>query len=182
MDMSRPPLTITPVDVEDLPRLSALAGEIWRTSYPGIISVDQIEYMLTMMYDVDVMRRDIEDGIRYDVAAVDDGQWIGFAAYGPTTPTTGEIKLHKLYLRKEYQGAGLGHAMLQHVMSEAAAAGYNRITLNVNKGNVKAIRAYERTGFTVDASVVVDIGGGYVMDDYVMTRSLQALSHSETSP
>jgi len=157
-------------EVKDLPRLSTLAAEIWRASYPGIISGDQIEYMLTMMYDVDVLRRDMAEGIRYDIATI-DGEWIGFAGYGPT-PVPGEVKLHKLYLRKEYQGAGVGSAILQHVMREAVEQGHKTMILNVNKGNARAIRAYERAGFIVKESVVVDIGGGYVMDDYVMTRPL----------
>jgi len=161
-------IRIEKAGVEDLPRLSALAADIWRASYPGIISNDQIEYMLTMMYDVDVLRREMDEGIRYDIATI-DGQWIGFAGYGPTS-TRGEVKLHKLYLRKEYQGAGLGSRMLRHVMQQAAQQGCETITLNVNKGNALAIRAYERAGFIVKESVVVDIGGGYVMDDYVMGR------------
>jgi ribosomal protein S18 acetylase RimI-like enzyme len=42
----------------------------------------------------------------------------------------------------------------------------------VNKGNHRAIACYRRHGFVEEASVVNDIGGGYVMDDYVMVRPL----------
>jgi len=169
--MTPPPDEIVRATVDDLPRISELAGLIWRESYPGIISNEQIEYMLTMMYDVDIMRREMEEeGVRYDIARL-YGEWVGFAAYGPTS-TPGEVKLHKLYLRKEWQGIGLGSLMMMHVMKEAVAAGVETITLNVNKGNAKAIRAYERSGFDIKRSVVVEIGGGYVMDDYVMSRPL----------
>jgi len=34
------------------------------------------------------------------------------------------------------------------------------------------VRAYEKHGFAIRESVVVDIGGGFVMDDFVMARSL----------
>jgi hypothetical protein len=44
--------------------------------------------------------------------------------------------------------------------------------LTVNKRNAKAMAAYQRNGFTLTESVVVDIGGGFVMDDYVMTKEL----------
>ena len=42
--------------------------------------------------------------------------------------------------------------------------------LTVNRGNAKAIRAYERNGFKVVRTQVTDIGNGFVMDDYVMEK------------
>ena len=44
--------------------------------------------------------------------------------------------------------------------------------LNVNRNNTKAIRAYERAGWHVAEEIVADIGNGYVMDDYVMSKQL----------
>ncbi|SBT09766.1 Acetyltransferase (fragment) [Candidatus Propionivibrio aalborgensis] len=42
----------------------------------------------------------------------------------------------------------------------------------MNKQNVRAIAAYERKGFSVRESVCVNIGGGFVMDDFIMSRSI----------
>jgi ribosomal protein S18 acetylase RimI-like enzyme len=164
-------ITIRQAAVEDLTAISKLAGVIWRESYPGIISNDQIEYMLARMYDVHVMMREItSEGVRYDVL-VDRGVDVGFAAYGPA-PRSGEAKLHKLYLRKDRQGRGLGSMLLRHVIEDARKAGYSTITLNVNKGNERAISTYRRNGFVIREAVVIDIGGGFVMDDYVMERPI----------
>lgn len=44
--------------------------------------------------------------------------------------------------------------------------------LNVNKHNAVAIAAYERCGFRIASGVEIDIGGGFVMDDWVMERAL----------
>lgn len=44
--------------------------------------------------------------------------------------------------------------------------------LTVNKNNVKAIRAYEKTGFKNIGSLVQDIGNGFVMDDYKMEQTV----------
>ena len=44
--------------------------------------------------------------------------------------------------------------------------------LQVNKRNTKAISSYRKYGFEVRSSTVDDIGGGYVMDDYVMEKLL----------
>ena len=155
----------------DLPAIAELAGIIWRTCYPGIISHAQIDYMLARMYSPDVLRDEIRSqGIRYDRLLVED-ELSGFASYGPTAET-GVMKLHKLYLLAEKLGRGLGSHLLQHVERAVRAGGARRLILSVNKRNTRAIKAYQRNGFVIAEAVVTDIGGGFVMDDYVMAKEL----------
>jgi GNAT superfamily N-acetyltransferase len=154
-----------------LPAISELAGVIWRACYPGIITHAQIDYMLARMYSLDVLRDEISSqGIRYDLLLV-DGKPAGFASYGPTAEM-GVMKLHKLYLLPEMQGRGLGSCLLQHVEREVRKFGARRLILSVNKRNARAITAYQRNEFVIVESVVTDIGGGFVMDDYVMAKDL----------
>lgn len=127
--------------------------------------------MLAQMYALDTMREEIRSrGIRYDLLLADDKP-VGFASYGPE-PEPGAVKLHKLYLLPEQHGRGLGSRLLQHVEREVRANGTRRLILSVNKRNIQAITAYKRNGFVIADSVVTDIGGGFVMDDYVMTKEL----------
>jgi GNAT superfamily N-acetyltransferase len=155
----------------DLPAISELAAVIWRACYPGIITTEQIDYMLARMYSLDVLRDEIRSqGIRYDFLLV-DGKPVGFASYGPTSEP-GVIKLHKLYLLPELHGRGLGSRLLQQVEREVRAGAGRRLILSVNKRNARAIAAYQRNGFVTADSVVTDIGGGFVMDDYIMAREL----------
>jgi diamine N-acetyltransferase len=44
------------------------------------------------------------------------------------------------------------------------------VLLAVNKRNVNAINAYLKHGFRIAEAVVKEIGGGFVMDDYVMEK------------
>jgi GNAT superfamily N-acetyltransferase len=155
----------------DLPAISELAGVIWRACYPGIITHAQIDYMLARMYSLDVLRDEIRSqGICYDCLLV-DGKPVGFVSYGPASEP-GVMKLHKLYLLPELHGRGLGSRLLQHVEREVRAGGVRRLMLSVNKRNAKAIAAYQRNGFVIADSVVTDIGGGFVMDDYIMAKEL----------
>lgn len=156
---------------EDLPIIAELADVIWHACYPGIISSEQIDYMLSRMYALDTMRDEIRSRrIRYDLLRV-DGESAGFASCGPTS-NPGEMKLHKLYLVPELHGQGLGSRLLQHVEQEVRSSGAHRLTLSVNKRNGKAVAAYKRNGFAIAESVVTDIGGGFVMDDYIMAKEL----------
>jgi ribosomal protein S18 acetylase RimI-like enzyme len=50
----------------------------------------------------------------------------------------------------------------------ARAYGCDALVLAVNKRNEGALAAYAKHGFAIVESVVKDIGGGFVMDDYVM--------------
>src|SRR5580658_540022 len=73
---------ILPAADTDLPAIARLAGIIWRLHYPGIISPEQIEYMLAKMYSLETLREDIDlRAIHYERLLV--GQELaGFAAYG----------------------------------------------------------------------------------------------------
>jgi len=161
--------SVAPANEADLPAISKLAGVIWRACYPGIITHEQIDYMLARMYALDTMREEIRcQRIRYDLLLV-DGKPGGFASYGPTSEP-GLMKLHKLYLLPVLQGRGLGSRLLQHVEREVHAAGAHRLVLSVNKRNARAIATYQRNGFVIAESVVTNIGGGFVMDDCIMAK------------
>ena len=156
----------------DLGTIRDLAYRIWHQHYPGIITVEQIDYMLDRDYAISTLESDLARGVWMDLIAV-DGSAMGFAAYEPTGQP-GEVKLHKIYLATELHGQGLGSQLLAHVEATAAARGYARIILQVNKQNRKAIAAYSRNGYDRERELVVDIGGGFVMDDYLMTKELPA--------
>jgi diamine N-acetyltransferase len=175
-NLNPPDPRIFPADESDLPAIARLAGVIWRAHYPGIISTGQIEYMLAKMYSLETLREDIHlRAIRYKRLLA--GQELaGFAAYGPTEQPK-LFKLHKIYLHPAWQGRGLGSLLLGHCERQAAELGAERLILTVNKRNAKAIAAYERNGFAITESIVADIGGGFVMDDYVMAKELAAASH-----
>ena len=162
---------IAPAAEADLDAIAKLAGVIWRACYPGIISPAQIEYMLGRMYGRETLRAEIQSGeIHYDRLLADQ-RLIGFASYGTTQPA-GVFKLHKLYLHPDWHGRGLGSLLLRHVERETRRIGALRLVLSVNKRNARAIASYRRNGFAIAESVVTDIGGGFVMDDYVMAKAL----------
>ncbi len=158
-------MEILPATAEDVHEIAHLAGIVWRAHYPGIISREQIEYMLAKMYDLEQLRREIATGVTY-LSAIEAKELLGFAAFGPTGT---EVKLQKLYVHPQHQRRGIGTALIQHV--ERAAHG-RTVVLTVNKRNLQAIVAYKKHGFEIRDSIVVDIGAGFVMDDYVMEKTV----------
>ncbi|MGB8168402.1 MAG: GNAT family N-acetyltransferase [Chthoniobacteraceae bacterium] len=153
----------------DIPVLRDLADCIWRISYPGMISIEQIEYMLGWMYSAEKIAAELSSGVNWEIALLDERP-IGFTSLTLHSRTLAE--LNKLYLLPELHGRGLGQAMLAHATESAAPRGCTELRLRVNKRNARALRCYDRAGFRVIDSLTADIGGGFVMDDYVLSRSL----------
>jgi len=164
-------LTIKKAALHHIELLRSLAREIWTTHYPGIITIDQIEYMLDLMYSTETIKKEINSGVIWEIIEKED-EPIGFISV--TCTKDGTVKLNKLYIKNTYHGKGFGQRALQHVMNFAKKNNFNRVCLTVNKGNMNAIKAYEKAGFIRTDSVVNDIGGGYVMDDYIYTFTINA--------
>ena len=53
----------------------------------------------------------------------------------------------------------------------ARRLGAPAVWLQVNKRNERAIGAYLKAGFEIIGEAVFDIGGGFVMDDYLMAKA-----------
>lgn len=160
-------LSIAPLAEGDIAAVIDLAGVIWRRHYPGIVSMEQIDYMLAQRYTPAVIRAQMQSGNAWWDKAVLDGRIIGFAQYELCERS---MKLDKLYVHWDHQRQGYGGRMLAHVEDEARRHGLSSIRLNVNKHNLNSIAAYRKNGYAVVETVVADIGRGFVMDDYVMEK------------
>jgi GNAT superfamily N-acetyltransferase len=162
---------ISPARDADVVAVCALAREIWLQHYPGIITVRQIEYMLAQRYSADAIRTQLRTGEAWWDKLEVRGELCGFASYerGAQALT---MKLDKLYVHQMVRGKGYGAHLIDHVARTARKQGMDTLTLQVNRYNHGSVKAYLRTGFAVARTVKVDIGHGFVMDDYVMSRSL----------
>lgn len=162
---------IEPLGADDVERLAALAREIWYAHYPAIISVAQIEYMLAERYSAGTVLAELQrDGLWWDKLIV-AGAMEGFASYF-LTGVPGEMKLDKLYVHPRLQRRGYGGMMIARAGAIARSRGCSRLMLAVNTSNRSAIDAYLKHGFHVADAAVKDIGGGFVMDDYIMVKPL----------
>ena len=158
-----------PATKADIPLLRNLAGRIWRECYPGIITPEQIEFMLGWMYSEEEIGRQIEAGIPWEVAE-HEGEAIGYLSY--QAEPDGRVKISKLYVLPAWQRQGHGRRLLDHICARARLLGAPEVWLQVNKRNERAIGAYLKVGFRIEKEAVFDIGNGFVMDDFLMARAV----------
>jgi len=164
-------LAIAPLAEDEVDALCALAAEIWRRHYPPIIGAAQTEYMLAQRYAPQTVRAELaRGGVWWDTLA-EDGTIVAFASSFAEEGGRA-MKIDKLYVHPERQRVGYGGALIEHTCERAGRLGCKRVLLAVNKRNATAIAAYRKHGFEIAESLVKDIGGGFVMDDYVMEKRL----------
>ncbi|AGB15208.1 acetyltransferase [Halovivax ruber XH-70] len=99
---------------------------------------------------------DRNDDADADATSADTGsiEYVGHAVLVPDTDESGalddpgryEWEL-AIFVLQEYQGAGVGTALLEHLLGEATAVGIEHVWLTVERWNSPAISLYESTGF-----------------------------------
>lgn len=156
----------------DILSAAGLAHEIWREHYGPILSPGQIEYMLQNLQSPDAIRRQIAEGYEYFLIR-SLGDSVGYAAVQMNDPAP-HMFLSKFYLRADVRGKGYGRAALARLDELAREARQETMWLTVNREN-SSIEAYKAFGFETEDTKVTDIGGGYVMDDYIMRRPVPGM-------
>ena len=163
------PSTIRHANKADFPAIRSVVHEVWPIAYREMITQEQISYMLEWMYVDESLNKQVEEEGCVFIVYEEDNSVQGFASFSEIESTL--FKLHKLYVFTSLQGKGIGKSLLDDVKKRAAALGAGAIELQVNKKNI-AQHFYLKQGFTIDRELVLDIGNGFVMDDYVMLYTL----------
>lgn len=158
------------VSEEDLWQVRDLAFQIFPLTYQDIVEPGQIDYMMDLIYSPEALVAQWDSGQNFLIVYSEE-MAVGFASYTRLNEE-GDFKLNKIYLDNRLQGKGLGKWLLSDVISRVKSVGGRALLLNVNRHN-KARIFYEKMGFSLLKEDLIDIGGGYFMDDYVMELSLK---------
>jgi ribosomal protein S18 acetylase RimI-like enzyme len=146
-----------------------LAREIWYEYYVPLIGLAQVEYMVAKFQSAAAMQEQIRGGYEY-FTMERDGALLGYLAL-QAQPTEQRLFISKLYLHRNARGAGTGRLAMEFIERLARDRALTLLWLTVNKGN-PAVKTYQRLGFRIEAPIVLDIGNGFVMDDFRMEKAL----------
>ncbi|SFA88425.1 GNAT family N-acetyltransferase [Algoriphagus aquimarinus] len=163
-------IQINPATKEDLKIVQSIAKRTWPDTFGTILSSEQIDYMLNWFYDIAHLKEQVELGHTF-LLADEDGEKLGFTGI-EINQEPGRTKIHKIYILPTAQGKGVGKKLINAIKEIALRNEQSSLLLNVNKYNQGAIDFYEYLGFVNIKSEIIDIGNGYVMDDYVFELKL----------
>ncbi|KAB2333312.1 GNAT family N-acetyltransferase [Cytobacillus depressus] len=136
--------SIRSATIDDFGHIQNVAKTSWHYTYEGIIPRDIQDNFLQTAYNDEMMRRRIERSHLF--VGETDGKIVGFANFSSVNDQ-GEIELGAIYLFPEYQGKGIGTALLQEGIN--TIQGIREVYINVEKENLTGRNFYEAKGFEV---------------------------------
>lgn len=151
--------------------IELLANRIWFEHYTPIIGREQVEYMLEKFQSITAMTEQTKQGYQYYQLSVDN-TFVGYLSFLMKTDT---LFLSKIYLEQSVRGQGLARQAINFLQEQAQSHQLKSIQLTVNKYNSDSIAAYQKMGFLNKEAIVMDIGNGFVMDDYLMELPIDSV-------
>ena len=160
----------------DQEELASLASQIWNEYWPALIGQDQTNYMVEQFQSLPAIQRDMaQHAYEYWFVMDEDGQTCGYTG-GHVEPETNRFFISKIYLKSSCRGRHLAADVISFYVGLCRERGLAAMYLTVNKHNELGIRCYRGRGFAVIDAVETSIGGGFVMDDYIMEKEVPALA------
>ncbi|MFC1652517.1 GNAT family N-acetyltransferase [Planctomycetota bacterium] len=163
------PTFLKVTDTDHISRVAQAAHEIWNEHFPKVISQAQIDYMVERFQSEVALLQQIQDGMQYYLIVVGEKD-AGYYAIQPQNE--GRLFLSKLYIRQAYRGQGLARATLADIEHRGRNMNRQTLWLTCNRRNTEPIAVYEHLGFKTVDTVIMDIGEGFVMDDYRMEKDI----------
>ncbi|MFP9100228.1 GNAT family N-acetyltransferase [Flavobacterium sp. RHBU_24] len=156
---------------QDFEAIYHIAVITWNATYSNILSPEQMQYMLELMYSAGAINEQIAiKGHHFIIAEDDEGRAVAFASY-EVNHIRETTKVHKLYVLPDNHGRGVGRALISVIENAARHSVNDKLLLNVNRYN-PAVNFYLKTGFINMGIEDVDIGAGYLMEDYKMVKQI----------
>lgn len=156
--------------ITDIPKIIEVAEAVWKQTYSAFLSEEQVEYMYNKMYDTDAITEQMQNGVTY-LMYLEDQQILGFVAYEKKADVYGILKddiiyLHRLYVKQNLHGKGVGKALFIEVAKVAKKNHCPFIQLNVHRKN-PAMYFYKKMGFELYEKTDIAYGQ-FWLNDYVL--------------
>lgn len=156
----------------ELSIIQAIAHQTWPVTYGEMISREQLDYMIRMIYSEHSIKRQMEV-MRHEFVIGSQARIpFGFASVEQDYGIDRQLMIHKLYVLPAFQGRGLGKMFIGYITKLALEGGQTSLCLKVFHKNIRAITFYKNLGFSICGEDTSDIGSGYRIFDYVMLKNI----------
>lgn len=163
-------ITISQATIKDIPIIQEIAHKTWPETYGAILSKAQFDYMMDLMYSDESLLEQFKVRPLFFLA-FENEFCLGFVSCENKYQKNKVTRIHKIYILPEAQGKGIGKLLIDKVVSIAKKNHSEVISLNVNKFNT-ALNFYQKLGFVIVGQEDIEIGNGYLMEDYKMVKKI----------
>lgn len=164
-------ITISEAALSDIKQIQNIVDITWPITYGKILSKEQLDYMLGLFYSSEALTLQYNKKEQLFYMIYENGTNLGFIGIEHNYNGETVTKIHKIYLLPETQGKGIGKKVIDEIGKLASDNNSTALVLNVNRFN-SALGFYKKIGFEIVDEVNIDIGNGYLMEDYVMEKRL----------
>ncbi len=155
---------------QDATKIANLARKIWLAHYIDIISIEQIEYMLHLMYSAESLKEQMLQKKQEFYLITDNDVLRGYISF--TKENNDNYFIHKFYIDTTEQNKGIGTQSFDLLLAQLINC--KEVRLAVNRHNYKSINFYFKLGFRIEKLLNTDIGNNYFMDDFVMGKIVRS--------
>jgi ribosomal protein S18 acetylase RimI-like enzyme len=164
----------TPAEADALAELGAVT---FREAYAEHLDALDLDAYIGEVYVADRIAGELADPAYTYLVAEAEGELIGFVLLYDEVPAPagvpGErpLRLHRIYTRRAWWGAGVGPALMAATIERARQRGFSSVWLTVWDQNDRAIAFYRRNGFEVVGMHPFHLGREVHMDP-VLARAV----------
>ena len=163
---------------EDARLLAALGRETFHDAFAPhpLMPPGDLRIYLDEAFTIEQMTHELRDSKAVFLLAEIAGEPAGYAklvarARVPSIDSENPVKLHRLYVKQKFVGAGLGHDLMNRCLLEAARGGHDCVWLSVWEHNLRAHAFYRKWHFESCGFIDFRLGQS-TMNDFVMKREI----------
>lgn len=164
-------ISLKEASIADINTIQDIANTTWPITYGKILSKEQLAYMMDLIYSDESLLNQIQKQKQLFYIAYEETSVLAFLAIEHNYKDEAVTRIHKIYILPEAQGKGIGKLLIDATQKFANENNSTTLSLNVNRFN-KALAFYQKLGFEIIAEENVEIGNGYLMEDYKMEKKL----------
>jgi ribosomal protein S18 acetylase RimI-like enzyme len=170
--------TLFPCTLADLEDLRQVSLETFREAFEAQNNPEDFETYLRVAFSKERLKGELTNPGSLFLFLRHQGQLAGYAKVNKGEAQTElqdpeALEIERIYIRKPFQGKGLGSWMLGRLVSLAREDGKKYVWLGVWEENKEAVRFYQRHGFVTFGKHPYYIGSDRQMD-WMMRLDLTA--------
>ena len=164
-------LSIMPVEMRDLPWISALLQKMVDMTFSRFASQEQLEAIMSKKCTHEAISYEMEDGITYMklVAGDDIYGLISYKAGGKPE----EVYVDKLYALPGEHEAGYITILVNYILEQTRQAGYELLSLFLPPNDQDKLELLTSQGFMLSRLEKIEVCDDFHVDTYVLRTNLK---------
>ena len=169
-------MRITSLTVSDVSILRGIARDTFIETFSEANKAEDMDLYLAERFSEDQLARELSNPESFFYVAEVNGHVVGYlklnTAHAQTEPQAADaLEIERIYVLSNYHGNGVGQALYHHAMSVAEDRKASYVWLGVWEHNHRALRFYEKNGFTAFGTHIFQLGNDQ-QTDILMQKSV----------